>query len=91
MLYFGFLAENIFVHQFKCSFSRWRVEHYEILPVMNTTNVLSELTSCIQQKIKTLNVSSVMENSPKMNEEKFELSISAIVCGSTWTVHQQKT
>ena len=26
------------------------------------------------QKIKTLNVSSVMENSPKMNEEKIGLS-----------------
>ena len=39
-----------------------------------------KLTSCIQlkdQKIKTLNVFIVMENSPKMNKDKFGLSVSA--------------
>ena len=46
-------------------------------------------TSFIQlknQKIKTLNLSSVMENFPKMNDKKFELSVSANLCERTWIV-----
>ena len=41
--------------------------------------------------MKTLNVSSVIENSPNMNEEKFGLSVSAFLCGRTWTVSVQRT
>ena len=43
------------------------------------------------QKIKTLNVSSVMENSPQMNKEKFGLNVSAILCERIWNVPQQRT
>ena len=42
-----------------------------------------KLITCIQlknKKIKTLNVSSAIENSPKMNEEKFGLNVSAVFC-----------
>ena len=41
-----------------------------------------KLTSFIQlknKKIKTLNAFSVIENSPKLNEEKFRLSVSAVL------------
>ena len=38
----------------------------------------------MNQKIKTLNVSSVMENSPKMNDEKFGLNVSAVLWGGNW-------
>ena len=53
-----------------------------------------KLTSCIQlkkQKIKTLNASSEIENPLKKNEEKFELSNSAVSCERTWTVPEQRT
>ena len=45
----------------------------------------------MNKKIKTLNVSSTMENSPKMKKEKFEFNASAILCGHTWAVPQQRT
>ena len=41
-------------------------------------------TKLKNQKIKTLNVSSAIENSPKMNGEKFGLSVSAVFCAVTW-------
>ena len=53
-----------------------------------------KFTSCIQlknQKIKMLNVSSAVENYPKINEEEFALSVSAVLCRHTWTVPQQRT
>ena len=43
----------------------------------------------MNQKTKTLNASSVMENSPKMNEEKFGISVSADLCGRS--VLQERT
>ena len=52
-----------------------------------------KLTSYIElknQKIKTLNVPSVIENSTKMKEEKFGLRVSAVLCGRTWTIPQQR-
>ena len=58
------------------------------------SNYYLKLNSCIQlknQKIKMLNVFSVMENSPKMTEEKFGLSVLAILCKRSWTVPQQRT
>ena len=53
-----------------------------------------KLTSCIplkNQKIKTLNVSYIMENSPMMNEEKFGLVVSAVLCENTWTLKEERT
>ena len=50
-------------------------------------------TPCIQlknQKIKVLNVSSVIENSPKIKEEKFGLSVSAVLGGRTWTLRDRE-
>ena len=38
------------------------------------------------EKKKTQNVSPVMENSPKMFENKFGLSASAVLCGFTLTI-----
>ena len=32
-----------------------------------------------------------MENSSKMNEEKFESSVSAVLCSLTWTMPQHRT
>ena len=32
----------------------------------------------------------VMENSPKINEEKFGLSVSAVLCGGTWTLEKMQ-
>ena len=88
-----FLAENILSTNLKIHFSRWGVEHYGILSVMNHSSLIYhlKLTSYIQiknQKIKTLNVSSVMQNSPKMNEEKFGLSISAVLAHLDCTAAQ---
>ena len=97
LLYFGrFLAENNLSINVKVHFSRWRVRHYGILPVRNRSILMYylKLTSCIKlknQKIKTLNVSSVMENYLKMNEEKFGLSVSAVFCRGTWTLSAQRT
>ena len=43
------------------------------------SDVLTEIDFMFStQKIKTLNGSFVMENSPKMNEEKIELNVSAV-------------
>ena len=53
-----------------------------------------KLTPYVQlkiQKIKMLNVSSVIENSPNLNEEKFGLSVSAVLCGRNWTAPQKRT
>ena len=68
-----------------------------MLPVMNRSILVyyMKLVSCIQlknQNIKTLNVSSVMENFPKMNEGKFGSSVSA-ACAPwrTWIVPAQRT
>ena len=43
-----------------------------------------------ESEIKMLNVSSVMEITPKIIEEKFGLSVSAVLCGCTQTVPQQR-
>ena len=65
----------------------------------NTTNdellhsaVLSEIDFMYStnESEQTLNISSLMKNSPKMNKEKFGLSISAVLCGRTSTVPQQR-
>ena len=32
-----------------------------------------------------------MENSPNSDEEKFELGVSAVFCGVTWILQDQKT
>ena len=94
LLYFSrFVAKNILSINLKVHFTRWLAGHYGMLPVMSRSILMYYLilTSCIQlknQKIKTLNVSSVMENSPKMNEEKFGLSV---LCGRTCIVLQQRT
>ena len=96
-LYFGcFLAENNLSINLKVYFTSWRVGHYEILIVINCFILMYylKLTSCIQlknRKIKTLNVSSVTENSPKMHEVKFGLSVSAVLCGVIWTLSEQRT
>lgn len=42
------------------------------------------------RKTKTLNASSAMENSPKINEEKFGFISSAVLCGLTLTVQEQR-
>ena len=46
------------------------------------SDVLSEIDFMysIKESEKTLNVSSVMENSLKINEEKFGLSVSTLLC-----------
>ena len=93
-IFWSFLAENILPINFKVLFPRWHVEHYEVLPVMNRSILMYylTLTSCIQLKnqiSKTLNVSSVMENSRRIEEGKFGLSVSAVHCECTWTVPQQ--
>ena len=91
-LYFGRIsAENILSINLKVHFPSWRIGHYGILPVMNRSIMMYyvKLTSCSEfknQKIKTLNVSSVMENSPEMNEVKFGFSVSAVLCRTTWAV-----
>ena len=43
------------------------------------------------KKIKSLNVSSVLGNSPKMNEMKFGLSDSPVFWRHTWAVPQQSS
>ena len=86
-IYFGhFLAENILSINLKFHFPRWRVGHKGILPVMNRSILVHYLKMTLRiqvkiQVIKTLNVSFVMENSPRMNEEKFGLSVSAVFSG----------
>ena len=98
MLYLGrFLAENILSINLKIHFLQWRVGHYGTLPLMNRSILMYylKLTSYIQlknQKIKTLNVSSVMENSPKMKEDKYGLSVlAAVLFGCTWIEPVQRT
>ena len=80
----------------KVHFPKWRVGHYRILPVMNRSILMNylKLNSCIQlrnQKTKTLNVSSVTENSLKMNDEKFGLNVSVVLFSRTWTLPHQRT
>ena len=47
--------------------------------------------SAKESENKEAEVSFLMENSPKMNEGKFGLSVSVILCGRTWAVPQQRT
>ena len=90
-LHFGhFLVENILSVNLKIS-----VGHYGILLVMTRFILMHSLkfTSYIQlddQKIKTLNVTTVMRNSPKANEKKFGLSVSAVQCGATGMYRSRK-
>ena len=65
----------------KVHFPRWHIG-----PVLNRSILMHylKLTPCIQlknQKIKTLNVSFVIENSPKIHEEQFGLRVSAVLSG----------
>ena len=74
-----FLVGNILYINLKAHFTRWRFGDYRMLPVMNCSILMSylNLTSRIpekNQKIKTLNVSSALESSPKMKIEKYGLS-----------------
>ena len=83
-------------HYLKVYFRQSRVGHYRILPIMNRSVLMYYLkfTSCIQlknQKIKTLNLPSVVKNAPKLKEKKCGLSVSAILCWHTWTVPDQRT
>ena len=85
-----FLPGKYFVHQIKS------IGYYRILPVMNRSILMNylKLNSCIQlrnQKTKTLNVSSVTENSLKMNDEKFGLNVSVVLFSRTWTLPHQRT
>ena len=69
-----FLDENILLINFKSHFWRWCFGYYGILEVINRSILMHylKMTSCIllkNQKIKTLNTSSVMENSLKINGE----------------------
>ena len=89
-LYINILSTNLKVY-----FPRWCFWHYGMQLVMDLFVLMYYLkqTSCIQinkSENKGLNVFSVNENSPKMKEGEFGSSVSAILCGRTWTIPEQR-